>query len=57
MGHVSVGHRWDQVDMDILDMPVTTSKGNRYVLVMVDCFSPARYPIRRHWPLLMCFSN
>ena len=25
--------------MDILDMSVTTSKGNRYVLVMVDCFS------------------
>ena len=42
MGHVSVGHRWDRVAMDILDMPVTTSKGNRYVLVMVDCFSPAR---------------
>ena len=25
--------------MDILDMSVTTSKGNRYVFVMVDCFS------------------
>ena len=25
--------------MDILDMSVTTPKGNRYVLVMVDCFS------------------
>ena len=25
--------------MDILDMSVTTSNGNRYVLVMVDCFS------------------
>ena len=25
--------------MDILDMSVTTSKGNQYVLVMVDCFS------------------
>ena len=40
MGHVSVGHRWDRVAMDILDMSVTTPKGNRYVLVMVDCFSP-----------------
>ena len=33
------GHRWDRVAMDLLDMSVTTAKGNRYVLVMVDCFS------------------
>ena len=33
MGHVSVGHRWDRVAMDILDMSVATSKGNRYVCV------------------------
>ena len=39
MGHVFVGHRWDRVTMDILDMSVTTEKGNRYVLVIVDCFS------------------
>ena len=39
MGHVEVGHRWDRVAMDILDMSITTPKGNRYVLVMVDCFS------------------
>ena len=39
MGHVEVGHRWDRVAMDLLDMSVTTSRGNRYVLVMVDCFS------------------
>ena len=39
MGHVNVGHRWDRVAMDLLDMSVTTAKGNRYVLVMVDCFS------------------
>ena len=39
MGHVDVGHRWDRVAMDLLDMSVTTVKGNRYVLVMVDCFS------------------
>ena len=38
-GHVSVGHRWDHVAMDILHMSVTTPKGNQYVLVMVDCFS------------------
>ena len=36
MGHVAVGHRWDRVVMDLLD---TSAKGNRYVLVMVDCFS------------------
>ena len=29
MGHVEVGHRWDQVAMDLLDMSVTTPKGNR----------------------------
>ena len=40
MGHVSVGHRWDPVAMDILDMSVTTPKGNRHVLVMVVCSSP-----------------
>ena len=39
MGHVDVGHRCDRVAMDLLDMSVTTAKGNRYVLVMVDCFS------------------
>ena len=39
MGHVSVRHLWDRVAMDILDMSVTTPKGNRYVLVMVDCLS------------------
>ena len=39
MGHVDVGHRWDRVAMDLLDMSVTTAKGNRHVLVMVDCFS------------------
>ena len=31
MGHVAVGHRWDRVAMDILDMSVTTPKGNCYV--------------------------
>ena len=39
MGHVEVGHHCDRVAMDILDMSVTTSKGNRYVIVMLDCFS------------------
>ena len=39
MGHVEVGHRWERVAMDLLDMSVTTTRGNRYVLVMVDCFS------------------
>ena len=39
MCHVEVGHHWDWVSMDILDMSVTTSKGNLYVLVMVDCLS------------------
>ena len=39
MRYVEVGHRWDRVTMEILDMLVTTPKGNRYVLVMADCFS------------------
>ena len=39
MGHVEVGHRWERVAMDLLDMSVTTARGNRYVLVMVDCFT------------------
>ena len=39
MGHVEVGHRWERVAMDLLDMSVTTARGNRYILVMVDCFS------------------
>ena len=39
MGHVSVGHRCGCVAMVILDISVATPKGNRYVLVMVDCFS------------------
>ena len=25
--------------MDLLDLSITSAKGNRYVLVMVDCFS------------------
>ena len=29
MGHVDVGQRWDRVAMDLLDMSVTTAKGNR----------------------------
>ena len=29
MGHVDVGHRWDRVAMDLLDMSVTTPNGNR----------------------------
>ena len=39
MGHVDVGHWWDRVAMDLLDMSVTTAKGNWYILEMVDCFS------------------
>ena len=39
MGHVEVGHRWERVAMDLLDMSVTTARGNTYVLAMVDCFS------------------
>ena len=39
MGHVTVGRRWERVAMDLLDMSITSAKGNRYVLVMVDCFS------------------
>ena len=36
MGHVVVGRRWERVAMDL---SITSAKGNRYVLVMVDCFS------------------
>ena len=39
MGHVAMGRHWERVAMDLLDMSVTSAKGNRYVLVMVDCFS------------------
>ena len=39
MGHVTVGRRWERVSMDLLDMSITSAKGNSYVLVMVDCFS------------------
>ena len=39
MGHVAVGRRWERVAMDLLDMSITSAKGNRHVLVMVDCFS------------------
>ena len=39
MGHVAVGRRWEKVAMNLLDMSITSAKGNRYVLVMVDCFS------------------
>ena len=54
-----VGHRWDLVAMDILDMSVTTDKGNRYVLVIVDCFSrwTVLCPIRRQWLWLTHFSS
>ena len=39
IGPVAVGHRWDRIAMELLDMSVTTAKDNRYVMVMVDCFS------------------
>ena len=39
MGHVAVGRRWERVTMDLLDLSITSAKRNRYVLVMVDCFS------------------
>ena len=39
MGHVAVGRCWERVAMDLLDLSITSAKGNRYVLVMVDCFS------------------
>ena len=39
MGHVAVSHRWERVTMDLLDISVTSAKGNRYVLVMLDCFT------------------
>ena len=34
MGHEAVGQRWERVAIDLLDMSITSAKGNRYVLVM-----------------------
>ena len=48
MGHVFVGHRCNRVAMDILDMSVTTEKGNRYLLVIVDCFSRCLFSVNRY---------
>ena len=33
LGHVAVGRRWERVTMDLLDMSITSAKGNRYVLM------------------------
>ena len=55
------GQRWDRVAMDILDMSVPTEKGNRYVLVIVDCFSrwteACPLPNKMAWLSLTRFSN
>ena len=34
MGHVAVGRRWERVAMDLLELSITSAKGN-YVLMMV----------------------
>ena len=39
MGHYAVGRLWDRMAMDLLDLSITSAKKNRYVLMMVDCFS------------------
>ena len=41
MGHVDVGHRWDRVAMDILDMSVTTPKRNGGLFFSMDGILPA----------------
>ena len=47
MGHVDVGHRWDRVAMDILDMSVTTPErqsictGNGGLFLSMDGGLPA----------------
>ena len=38
-GPLSVGHQWDRVAMDMLDMSVTMERGNHYVLVIDGRFS------------------
>ena len=48
MGHVAVGHRWDWVAMDLLDLSVTSAKGNRYVLVMVMSLVSWAVGIQKH---------
>ena len=52
MGHVAVGRRWERVAMDLLDLSITSAKGNRYVLVMVDCFSRCRTRPLFRWRML-----
>ena len=39
LSQLQKGRRWERVAMDLLDMSITSAKGNRYLLVMVDCFS------------------
>ena len=31
MGHVAVGRHWERAAMDLLDMSITSAKGNRYM--------------------------
>ena len=39
LGHIPTGHRWDRIDMDILDVCDPTPEGFRYILVIADYFS------------------
>ena len=39
LGNIPTGHRWDRIDMDILDVCDPTPEGFRYILVIADYFS------------------
>ena len=39
LGNIPTGHRWDRIDMDILDVCDPTLDGFRYILIIADYFS------------------
>ena len=39
LGNIPIGHRWDRIALDILDMCAPTPDGYRYILVIADYFS------------------
>ena len=50
MGNLPVGDRMERVAMDILEPGTITARGNRYILVIVDCFTrwTEAYAIQDH---------
>ena len=39
LGNIQIGHRWDRITMDILDVCNPTPDGYQYILVIADYFS------------------